>query len=148
MENASKALIIAGSILIAIMIISLGILLLNKMGGSAKNAANMDEQKITPYIGKAVSGSQVNTLIQYVISINQSAVSSKDATKSLSITYPLDATGTNTNTISLDQSNDPWKVSGLGSQKRVQTGASKFYTVMVENGADGLIETITVTQNP
>ena len=34
MENASKALIIAGSILIAIIIISLGVLVFNKFGDS------------------------------------------------------------------------------------------------------------------
>ena len=71
MENASKALIIAGAILISIMIVSLGVLIFNKMGNSAKEAANMDEQeianfnsKLTPYIGQNISGSQVNALIQ------------------------------------------------------------------------------------
>ncbi len=36
MENASKALIMAGAILIAIMIISLGILVFSRMSSSAK----------------------------------------------------------------------------------------------------------------
>lgn len=103
MENASKALIIAGSILVAIMVISLGVLVFNKMGNSAKESANMDKQeiaafnsKITPYIGNSISGSQVNALIQYIISVNTSAVNSGDVTKSVSITYPLEAGGTNT----------------------------------------------------
>ena len=49
MENASKALIMAGAILIAIMIISLGILVFSRMSSSAKSAANMDEQEISNF---------------------------------------------------------------------------------------------------
>ena len=103
MENASKALIIAGAILISIMIVSLGVLIFNKMGHSAREAANMDEQevanfnsKLTPYIGSSVNGSQVNALIQLVISINNSAVNSGDTTKSVEIVYPLETGGQNT----------------------------------------------------
>ena len=58
MENASKALIMAGAILIAILIISLGVYVFNNMSSTAKNSANMDKQeisnfnsKITPYLG-------------------------------------------------------------------------------------------------
>ena len=39
MENASKALIIAGAILLAILIIALGVFIFNK----AKSATNMDD---------------------------------------------------------------------------------------------------------
>ena len=94
MENASKALIIAGSILIAVLIISLGVMIFNRFGNSARNAAKMDKQeigefnsKITPYLGEAVSGSQVNALIGYVISNNTSCISSEDYTKAITLTY-------------------------------------------------------------
>ena len=40
MENASKALIIAGSILIAILLISLGIIMFNASRGTTGQAAN------------------------------------------------------------------------------------------------------------
>ena len=70
MENASKALIIAGAILIALLIISLGIFTFNKMSDSAKKIANLDKEeiqafnsKLTPYTGENISGSQVNSLI-------------------------------------------------------------------------------------
>ena len=56
MENASKALLIAGSVLIAIVLISLGVVLLNRSGdasGQAGNAANVMQQQ---------SGTAVNTL--------------------------------------------------------------------------------------
>jgi len=94
MENASKALIMAGAILIAIMIISLGILIFSKMGGSAKEIANMDEQeiaafnsKITPYLGESVSGSQVNALLQYCLSNNMAAANSGETYKYIVVDY-------------------------------------------------------------
>lgn len=147
MENASKALIIAGAILISILIVSLGVLIFNRMGGAAKEAANMDEQevanfnsKITPYVGKNISGSQVNALIQLVISLDNSAKSSGDATKAVSITYPLEAGGTNT--ISFSGGSD---VSGITGVKRVKTGSGIYYTVTATYGDNGLINTIVVS---
>ncbi len=147
MENASKALIIAGAILISILIVSLGVLIFNRMGGAAKEAANMDEQevanfnsKITPYVGKNISGSQVNALIQLVISLDNSAKSSGDATKAVSITYPLEAGGTNT--ISFSGGSD---VSGINGVKRVKTGSGVYYTVTATYGDNGLINKIVVS---
>ena len=147
MENASKALIMAGAILIAIMIISLGILIFSKMSDSAKSAANMDEQeianfnsKLTPYIGQNVNGSQVNALIQLVISIDNSAVSSKDTIKVVSVEYPIDDAG-NTNKIDVVSG----KVDGADNVKRVITGAGKFYK-FEEKYKDVLIMEIIVSK--
>ena len=146
MENASKALIISGAILVSIMIVSLSVFIFTKIGGQAKEAADMDEQeianfnsKLTPYIGQNISGSQVNALIQLVISIDNSAASSGDTKKIVSITYPLETGGTNT--ISVSGSS----VSGTDVAKRVKTGAGVYYKVSSEY-EDGLIKTITVTQ--
>ena len=81
MENASKALLIAGAILLVILIISLGLVVYNQAKDSV-GSANLDQQEIeafnskfTSYEGNSVSGSQVNRLIQTVISSNQSEVS-------------------------------------------------------------------------
>ena len=146
MENASKALIIAGAILISIMIVSLGVLIFNKMGNSAKEAANMDEQeianfnsKLTPYIGQKISGSQVNALIQLVISIDNSAVNSGDTTKSVEIQYPISG---ETNTIKITNGS----ISGADKVKRVETGVGQFYKVESQYGENGLINKITVTK--
>ena len=77
MENASKALIIAGAILLAIVIISLGLIVINNVRETT-DTTNLTEQEIQsfnakfiPYEGNNVSGSRVNTLIQQVISTNQ-----------------------------------------------------------------------------
>ena len=83
MENASKALIIAGAILLAILIISLGILIYNQASGIV-NGNTMDSVKIsefntqfTQYEGTK-SGTQVRSLAQVVLSNN---VSQDDASK-------------------------------------------------------------------
>ena len=52
MENASKALIIAGSILVAILIVSLGVMVFNRFSGTAKEMANMNEQEISAFNSK------------------------------------------------------------------------------------------------
>ena len=92
MENASKALIIAGAILLAILIISLGILIFSQAQDTI-NSVNMDEQEImafnnkfTPYIGENKRGSEVNALAQAVLSNNQSAENNGEtATKGITM---------------------------------------------------------------
>ena len=87
MENASKALIIAGAILISILLISLGIVIYN----SAKDAASTDQMddfqvsafnsKFTQYEGKK-SGSQVKSLIDDVLACN----ANKDRGRKIAVT--------------------------------------------------------------
>lgn len=76
MENASKALIIAGAILLSIVIISLGLVVVNNVRDTINNT-NMDAQeieafngKLTPYGGEKVSGTRVKALIDVVSSNN------------------------------------------------------------------------------
>ena len=78
MENASKALIIAGAILLSILIISLGIIVYN----NAKNtvgSASLDKQEIQTfnsdfekYVGDNKTASEVRTMISEVIASNAS----------------------------------------------------------------------------
>ena len=78
MENASKALIIAGAILLAILIISLGILIYNQASSVVQdNAMSTVEiqqfnQQFTQYEGTSVRGSTVRALYQAVLSNNVS----------------------------------------------------------------------------
>ena len=75
MENASKALIIAGAILLAILIISLGILIYNQAAGIANGNA-MSEVEITEFNTQFTqyqgtqSGTSVRSLLQKVVSSN------------------------------------------------------------------------------
>lgn len=121
MENASKALIIAGAILLSILIISLGILIFSQAQDTI-NSVNMSEQEIqafnnkfTPYQGTSVRGSQVNALVQAVASNNQSALDNGEIkTKGIKVTGSVTITPTDTS-------------AGTGSITRVPAGS--FYKV-------------------
>jgi len=72
MENASKALIIAGAILLSILIIGLGVFIFNQANNSMKNI-NMNEQEVAAfnskfeaYVGNNVTGSNVMALCDTV----------------------------------------------------------------------------------
>ena len=126
MENASKALILAGSILIAIIIISLGIVVFRNMSAPVQREASLSEQqisafnsKISPYLGESVSGSQVNALMQLVRTINTKAENENDTAKKITISY-----------------------NGTPGVTRVETG--NFYIVKAVSSDKGLLTTITV----
>ena len=76
MENASKALIIAGAILIAIVLITVGVAVLNQ-GSDVANQSSLEgaqltafNQKFSQYEGTK-SGSQVKALLNAVMTNNQ-----------------------------------------------------------------------------
>lgn len=86
MENASKALIIAGAILIAILLISVGIVVLNSTSGVTDEAERLGNtmsvqvfnQQFTKYCGTNIRGSTVRDLQNFVGSYNAS--NDKDVT--------------------------------------------------------------------
>lgn len=100
MENASKALIIAGAILLSILIISLGIMIFGQAEGVIDSNA-MDEvavttfnQKFLQYEGNNVRGANVNSLLQTVVQNNLQ--NSEDTSKQ--ITVSVSASDWNTGT--------------------------------------------------
>ncbi len=79
MENATKALLIAAAVLVAILIISLGLAVYNK-ASSATDSADLSateiqaqNEKFTKYEGTNRRGSEVNALIQTVLNNNLTA---------------------------------------------------------------------------
>lgn len=77
MENATKALLIAAAVLIAILIISLGLVVYNRASETVNGAGDLTEyqiqqvnEKFTKYQGTSVSGSDVNALLQTVFNHN------------------------------------------------------------------------------
>lgn len=79
MENASKALIIAGAILLSIAIIGIGMFVYQSVSGTIQDAADMSEQEIsaynqdfTTYEGSA-RGSAAKSLCQVVRNHNLNA---------------------------------------------------------------------------
>ena len=73
MENASKALIIAGAILLSILIITLGIAVFGQASGVVNNNAMSEVEvttfntKFTQYEGTTVRGAQVNALLNQIV---------------------------------------------------------------------------------
>ena len=78
MENASKALIIAGAILLSILIISLGLMVYQNSKNTV-GSANLSKQEVTTfnsewesYVGQNKTASEVQTMISAVIASNAS----------------------------------------------------------------------------
>lgn len=78
MENASKALLIAGAILIAILLIGVAMMTMNGIEGITSQSGEqldsmeiqMFNKKFTQYEGSNVSGSNVKALINNIMSNN------------------------------------------------------------------------------
>ena len=92
MENATKALLIAAAVLIAILIISLT-LVIYRQGANAVAGADLSEaeaaafnEKFTVYAGNNVSTSQVNALLNTVFSHNKQQAAEGDTSLCVSIT--------------------------------------------------------------
>ncbi len=82
MENASKALLIAGAILICILLIAIGMYIYNSAQGTINTAAGqmgqqekeMYNSKVQKYIGDSKKGSDVKLMIEEIISNNNQNV--------------------------------------------------------------------------
>ena len=141
MENASKALILAGSILIALIIISLGVMIFKNYSNSVKNNTSLDKQtiasfnrRIDPYIGDNKSASQVNTLRDIAISINNNAKVEGGSMQYVNMTINGSVV------TSYDSSDNKVTINNV----KAETG--KFYNVEPTYNPDtGLINTITIT---
>lgn len=125
MENASKALIMAGAILVAIVIVSMGVMLIAKNQGTVEQGANDADiiaQKTFNSMFYKYSGTiKGSTLKQLFIDV-----------KSSNNKYP-------TRQIFINGSNDSATLSTM------QSGINSYnnYTVKVEEGADGYVNSIT-----
>lgn len=138
MENASKALIIAGAILLSILLISLGIMIFNTAQDTTKNSGMTQAQvaafnnKFSKYEG-TIKGSEVRSLIQEVIASNGDD-NNKNAKRLISITT---SSGSATSTIVNNTTADSSAIL-----------TTKSYTVkMSAYNADGTIKAITITEN-
>ena len=101
MENATKALLIAAAILIAIIIISLGIAVVTKGQESVNNIDLSDAEaaafnaKFKAYEGANVSTSDVNAMVSAVISHNQNNPDNKITITDSTENTALDLVGDN-----------------------------------------------------
>lgn len=100
MENASKALIIAGAILLSILIIGIGMTIF-KQASTALDGANMNSEQIAAYNsvfegyeGSKKNGSDAQTLVQEINNHNRTE---EDDTKMIAIynsAFPADLNAT------------------------------------------------------
>ncbi|MBO4293714.1 MAG: hypothetical protein J5881_04950 [Clostridia bacterium] len=143
MENASKALIIAGAILISILIISFGVIILGQ-GSEVINNADMSEAEVTSfngkfeaYEGKKVNGSNVKQMIKVVYQNN--IQNSNDAGKQIAVKY-YEGTTAKPDLVTIKGTSDPTKNDSLIS-------SSVAYDVKCGyNSKTGLVNSITVTK--
>ena len=138
MENATKALLIAAAILIAIVVITLGVFVLGKGSTLVKDNSDMSDVEISTYnskfeayFGTNVRGAQVNQLISAINQHNKA--NGEDESKQIKVSGTFETDGVNPIT------------------SRAQTG--KAYTVNVNTGADnggyttgGLIKEIKIEE--
>lgn len=141
MENASKALIIAGAILLSILIISLGIFIFNQASEITKSS-NLSEvevlnfnEKFTSFEGTNVRGSEVNSLLTRIVQNN--VANQEDTSKQVKLTQ--------------DGNADGWQSGTKGNGTPITTTPAKaktgktFDIVCTPNNKTGLIESIQIT---
>lgn len=138
MENATKALLIAAAVLVAILIISLGLVVYNMAAESVNNNSSLSAQEIqafndqfTQYEGDNVRGTRVNSLLKTALNNNITQQQEGNEGKIVSITAK-------SCTVSID----------LAKKTMVKADSSKMYKVVVKlDGPGGLVKTIEISQN-
>ena len=131
MENASKALIIAGAILLSILIIGLGMSVFNS-AREALTGTNLDSTKVDAinskyeaYMGNSVKGTKVKTLCDLVKNNNLTA----DESETFTVTINDVTTAEDINVL------------------KTTISSGKMYTVTATYaGPSGTIDTITVEE--
>ena len=133
MENASKALIIAGAVLISILLIAFGVAMINaaqapidrSTESTAQQEAQIFNAKFSSYAGTRVSGSNVRSLL--------GIINTNNAQSSNPITVTLNGTA-------IDDDKVGAQIGGIVS--------TKTYNVSFGyDGETGFINTATITVN-
>ena len=95
MENATKALLIAGSILIAILLIAMGVKIFNSTSGTTQSAqSTMDATAITTFNSQFTGFLNKNLTIAQVSSLEQKIIASNAVNKEHQISFSNSGAGT------------------------------------------------------
>lgn len=129
MENATKALLIAAAILVAILIISLGLAVYNK-AANATDSADLSQaqvqaynEKFLKYEGTSKRGSEVNALLETVLNHNMTVA---DESQKIEVT----------GTPSLEKT---------ATSIEARAATSKLYTIKCTRDASGLVTSIAIS---
>ena len=156
MENASKALIIAGAILISIVLIAIGVLIVGSMQGTVdESIASMSDQekqsfnaKFERYQKTKQSSGNVKTLLGLVLTNNQEYEedgASEATPKQVRVT--VDADGNVKPEDVEDAEGAAYTTDEIsGEIKKIKSGAT-YNVIMVVDRASGLIHDIFCLQN-
>ena len=121
MENASKALIIAGAILLAILLISLGIMIFNQAQDTVSNSG-MSEAEVTSFNNKFLKyeGNQKGTMVKSLIQEVQATNAGSDENDGIVVNVKLGSANTTTTpATSTIVNNNTYKVTLSYSNGRV-----------------------------
>ncbi len=142
MENASKALIIAGAILLAILLISLGIMIYTSAQDTVSDSG-MDRAAITSFNNQFlkyegdIKGTMVKSMIQEVLAVNSG-----------SSTGGTSNTGTTTNdgiSVSVQFVDDGTQQTATTTPTTSSIVNNNTYTVELIYGTSGRVSTIKVS---
>ncbi len=141
MENASKALLIAGAVLVVILIIGVGMLIYTSATGAIQEGVNrmsvqeqnMFNQQFEQYVGSRINGSNVRALLQNIRNSNNQ--NADVPTKQVKVTGVV--TSKTENNIQTISGTD---ITGINT--------ANSYTVTADDtDNDGLIDTVSITRN-
>ena len=140
MENASKALIIAGAILLAILLIGLGVFIFNNAKGAISDTG-LDEQKISSINSKfeayegTITGAKAKDLVDLVRTNNNTY----DTTETRNITLSVVAGSFNKTNITSDDDFSAAKVA-------LKTGSQYTVTISYKTSGStkGLVDKISI----
>ena len=141
MENASKALLIAAAILIAIVLITFGVIVLGQ-GSEIINNTSMSETevttfnaKFTAFQGTKVRGSKVNNLLNTVV---QNNLAQEDDGKKISV-----------GAVENNDTSSEWLATSDTKLAHGKADSGRVYKVTcVYNDKTGMIKHIVVTPGP
>ena len=134
MDNASKALIIAGAVLIAVMLVSVGVMIYNQAAGViGQGQSNMDALEITmanqPYTQYEGANKNRNAVGQLLDTIAQAYDAGAEHTVSVTIESAPKTFSDNTNTSEIRE-----------AAKEIRKASNYKYTVTFDKDQNGYID--------
>lgn len=148
MENASKALLIAGAILVCILLIGIGMLVYQSAQGTISEAVSqMNSQEkeafnsqFSQYAGNNRSGSQVKALLQKVSSNNVT----NEGVDGKVVSVSFDSTGAGNNVKAPEQKTGATDTKIISGYITNVNTAKNYQVFCTDTDSDGLIDTIQI----
>lgn len=152
MENASKALLIAGAILIVILLIAVGMMVYRGAQGSINKAIgqmsstekDIHNSQFEPYLGTNKSGSELRTLYSKVITNNSEDDNIDVVISNITVAPSGTTTAMTASTVTATSTTPLTSAQESASMSNIKTGASARYNVEAFYN-DGVITGINVT---